>query len=118
MGGIFIVYKFINRTTKEQFLKSIEFSKNKIKKIDKNKWEITDRFLNKWQLIFTSVNQFTVINNKVPFWVDIYIKGKNIEILKAEINNRKLKSARFLKKFDQLSILISCYFQFGYLKLI
>ena len=111
------MFKFKNSTTKEKFLNSISFSEHKITKTDNNKWEITDRFTNKWRLVFTSVNQFTIYNDDEPFIIDLYLKDKNVEILQAVIRGKKLKSERLLKKFSQLAILISCYFQFNYLKL-
>jgi hypothetical protein len=112
------MYKFINRTTKEEFLNTINFNENNITKTDKNQWEITDRYKNKWRLVFISVNQFTIYNDDEPFWVDVYFKGQNVEILQAGISGKKLKSERFLKKFSELAMLISCYFQFNYLKLL
>lgn len=111
------MYSFLNMVTKEQFKEHNEWSGNTITQTDKDKWLITDRFANKWRVNFTSVNQFTIFNDDEPFWVDIYCKGQNVEILQAGMKGKKLKSERYLKKFTQIAGIVSCYFNFNYMKL-
>lgn len=119
--------KFTNTTSKENFLKEIEWSGKEIKPIeaygrDQKLWKIIDRFGNEWNVLFTgSVDEYSIFN--VPhclcdklFRVDIISRGNKIEIHKVTKNGKNIKSDRLLKQFAQLAMMVNCYVQFGYMK--
>lgn len=121
------MYKFQNNTTKENFIRNIEWSGMEIKptevhgKLQKS-WQLSDKFGNVWNILFRgNVNEYSIFNvckyqSDKPFRVDILSYGNNIEICKAEKNGRKIKANRLLKQFSQLAMTVNCYSQFGYLK--
>ncbi len=122
------MYRFTNTTTKENFLKSIEWSGNKIKPAEaygKNQkaWNVIDKFGNEWNILFTgNVDEYSIFNVPhhpcdKPFKVDIVSSGNKIEIHRAEKNGRCIKADRLLKEFTQLALMVNCYIQFGYMKI-
>ena len=121
------MYMFINMTTKEKFLKNVEWSGNKIEQVEppckrQKLWRVSDKFGNVWNILFRGeVDEYSIYNvckypTDEPFRVDIISSGNKIEIHKAEKNGRKIKSDRLLKSFSQLAMMVNCYSQFGYLK--
>ena len=121
------MYKFTNTTTKENFLKNIEWSGKEIKPIeahgkDRKAWNVIDKFRNEWNILFAgNANEYSVFNvprypSDKPFKVDIISNGNKIEIHRAEKNGRHIKADRLLKEFSQLAIMVNCYSQFGFLK--
>ncbi len=120
------MYKSTNITTKENFLKYIEFNGIEIKPVEvcaKNQraWNVVDKFGNEWNIFFTgNVSEFSICNVPhypcdKPFRVDIVSSGNKIEIHRAEKNGRHIKADRLLKEFTQLALMVNCYIQFGYI---
>lgn len=121
------MYKLTNTTTKEAFLKDIEWNGQKIKPLKtlskyQKGWQVSDRFGNVWNIIFNgNVNEYSIYNVckypcDAPFKVDIISTGNKVEIYRAEKKGRKIKSDRLLKNFAQLGLMVNCYCQFGHLK--
>ena len=125
--GVNYMWKFINNTTKENFLENIEWSGNKIERIQipfkrPKLWQISDRFGNVWEVLFKGdVGEYSISNvcrypSDKPFTVDIISNGNKVEIHKAIKNRRNIKSDRLLKQFSQIAMMVNCYVQFVYLK--
>ena len=116
--GAKTMLKFENKTTKENFEKSVSQSKNKIEEMERphenqRLWKISDCFGNVWNVLFTgNVDEYR-ISYKDEFSVDILMYGNMVEIHRAIKNGRKLKADRTLKQFMQLALLVSCYKKFG-----
>lgn len=121
------MYRFTNMTTKENFLKNIEWSGEVLKPMEtpcksQKLWQVSDRFGNVWNILFRGeVDEYSICNvckypSDEPFRVDIVSSGNKIEIHRAEKNGRKIKSDRLLKGFSNLAMMLNCYSQFGYLK--
>lgn len=120
------MFKFTNVTTKENFLKKIEWSEEEITPIEafgnsQKSWKIIDRFDNEWNILFTGNDEYSIYS--VPhhscdelFRVDIVSSGNKIEIHRATKNGKNIKADRLLKQFAQLAIMVNCYVQFGYMK--
>lgn len=113
--------KFKNTTKREDFKKSVEWSKRKIEEIEKphknqRMWKISDCFGNVWNVLFTgNVDEYRV-SYENEFSADILMHGNMVEIHRAIKNGRNLKADRNLKQFTQVALLVSCYNKFGYLK--
>ena len=113
--------RFENKTTKENFEKSVELSKNKIEEMERphenqRLWRISNCFGYAWNVLFTgNVDEYR-ISYKDKFLVYILMPGNMVEIHRAIKGGRNLKADRNLKQFEELALLISCYKKFGYLK--
>ena len=113
--------RFENKTTKENFEKSVELSKNKIEEMERphenqRLWRISNCFGYAWNVLFTgNVDEYR-ISYKDEFLVNILMPGNMVEIHRAIKGGRNLKADRNLKQFEELALLISCYKKFGHLK--
>jgi hypothetical protein len=76
--------------------------------------------MNQWKLIFTgNVGEFTIggTNNGSAFVVAMYLSGDKVEIVEAFERGRCIRSDRLLKKYRELTLMVSNYLRFGYLKI-
>ena len=118
------MYKFRNVTAKEDFDKINEWADRKIYPTthpteNVESWKITDRFGNNYNLVFDgNAIEWSIhnISSAIPLRVDFLLRGRDIEILRAQKGNKHYKSDRFLKQFDQLVLMASCYNIYGCLK--
>lgn len=120
------MFKFENITEKSKIEKHIEFWEIKIKKTDKNRWNITDRCGNEWEVVFKSVDRWSVWNVPhygeklfgVQFDFTGYTAGNGIcQILKVVTNNRNYTDPRYTKKYGELCCMITSFIKYGYFKL-
>ncbi len=103
------MYRFINATTRENFLSYCEENKLSVNKLNNCAWEISDKYSNKWTVYFTGMGQYTIYSTDMLFWVEIQCEGKDIKVLRAVHNGRNLTSERMLKKFGRLAMMVSCF---------
>ena len=104
-----------NVTTKENFLANIEWANQSIKPINTQRknvreWEINDGFGNTWAVLFNgNVGEFSISNSQTenPFIVYLYLSGDQFEIVKANDNGRNIQSKRLLKKYNNLTFVIT-----------
>lgn len=117
--------RYTNVTTKESFQAHLDWAEQCIEPLHTDSstvrsWMICDRFMNQWKLIFTgNVGEFTIggTNNGSAFVVAMYLSGDKVEIVEAFERGRCIRSDRLLKKYRELTLMVSNYLRFGYLKI-
>ena len=117
--------RYTNVTTKESFQAHLDWAEQCIEPLHTDSstvrsWMICDRFMNQWKLIFTgNVGEFTIggTNNGSAFVVAMYLSGDKVEIVEAFERGRCIRSDRLFKKYRELTLMVSNYLRFGYLKI-
>ena len=117
--------RYTNVTTNESFQAHLDWAEQCIEPLHTDSstvrsWMICDRFMNQWKLIFTgNVGEFTIggTNNGSAFVVAMYLSGDKVEIVEAFERGRCIRSDRLLKKYRELTLMVSNYLRFGYLKI-
>lgn len=125
--------KFLNVTTKEDFLSYKDWARQQISPMTTQcsgtqAWKISDHFGNTWDVTFSrnggeltaseNDGEFTVggmTTNSSPFKVYLHLCGDAVEIVMATENGRTIRSDRLLKKYRELSVMVSNYLRFNLL---